>query len=140
MDVKAIIKGIRISPIKLRLVADLIRGKSTNEALSIVNNYNSKSSRILKKALDSVIANAVNNNKLDANKLYVKEIKIDMGQTLKRRVPGSRGSIDKNDHRTSHVTIIVAEKEVKETKKEALVEEKKAPSKTNKKTTKVKKG
>ena len=117
MDVKAIIKGVRISPIKLRLTADMIRGKSTNEALSIVNNYNSKPSRVLKKALDSVIANAVNNNKLDANKLYVKEIRIDMGQTLKRRVPGSRGSIDKNFHRASHVTIIVKKLQLRKSRR-----------------------
>lgn len=133
MDVKAIIKGVRISPIKLRLTADMIRGKSTNEALSIVNNYNSKPSRVLKKALDSVIANAVNNNKLDANKLYVKEIRIDMGQTLKRRVPGSRGSIDKNFHRASHVTIIVSEKEEKIKKVEAPVETKTTKKATTKK-------
>lgn len=110
MDVKAIIKGVRISPIKLRLTADMIRGKNVSDALNIVSNYNSKPSRILKKALDSVIANAVNNNKLDQSKLYVKEIRVDMGQTLKRKVPGSRGSIDKNYHRTSHVTIVVAER------------------------------
>src|SRR5574344_1108742 len=110
MDVKAIIKGVRISPIKLRLTAYMIRGKNVSDALNIVSNYNSKPSRIIKKALDSVIANAVNNNKLDQNKLYVKEIRVDMGQTLKRKVPGSRGSIDKNYHRTSHVTIVVAER------------------------------
>ena len=109
MEVKAIIKGVRISPIKLRLTADMIRGKSVSEAKNIVNNYNSKPARIIKKALDSVVANAIN-NKLDENKLYVKEIRIDMGQVLKRRVPGSRGSIDKNDHRTSHVVIVVDEK------------------------------
>ena len=108
MEVKAIIKGVRISPIKLRLTADMIRGKSVSEAKNIVNNY--KPARIIKKALDSVVANAVNNNKLDENKLYVKEVRIDMGQVLKRRVPGSRGSIDKNDHRTSHVVIVVDEK------------------------------
>ena len=107
MEVKAIIKGVRISPIKLRLTADMIRGKSVSEAKNIVNNYNSKPARIIKKALDSVVANA---NKLDENKLYVKEIRVDMGQVLKRRVPGSRGSIDKNDHRTSHVVIVVDEK------------------------------
>ena len=129
MDVKAIIKGVRISPIKLRLTADMIRGKTANEALNIVNNYNSKPSRILKKALDSAIANAVNNNKMDTNKLYVKEIRIDMGQTLKRNVPGSRGSIDKNYHRSSHVTIILNEKEDKSKKVEAKVEEPKAPKK-----------
>ena len=82
-------------------------GQSNSQSL---NNYNSKPARILEKALDSAIANAVNNNKLDQNKLYVKHISIDMGQTLKRMVPGSRGSTDKNYHRTSNVNIVVAEK------------------------------
>ena len=110
MDVKAIAKEIRISPIKLRLIADLVRGKSTNEALSILSNYNSKGSRVIKKVVDSAVANAVNNNKLDANTLYITEIRVDMASTLKRRVPGSRGKIDKFFHRRSHVTVVVSER------------------------------
>ncbi len=110
MDVKAIAKEVRISPIKLRLMADLVRGKSTTEAQNILRNYNSKSARVILKVVDSAVANAVNNNNLDESKLFVKEIRVDMGKTLKRRVPGSRGSIDKNDHRTSHINIVVAER------------------------------
>ena len=130
MDVKAIAKEVRISPIKLRLMADLVRGKSTTEAQNILRNYNSKSARVILKVVNSAVANAVNNNKLDESKLFVKEIRVDMGQTLKRRVPGSRGSIDKNFHRASHVTVIVAEKENIE--KKALVEEGKKSTKKTK--------
>ena len=65
MDVKAIAKDVRISPIKIRLMVDLIRGKNVNDALNILTNYNSKPARIVKKVLDSAIANAVNNNNLD---------------------------------------------------------------------------
>jgi len=110
MDVKAITRNVRISPIKLRLIVDLIRGKNANDALNILTNYNGKPARIVKKTLDSAIANAVNNNSLDANKLYIKTAVVDMASTLKRRVPGSRGSVDKNYHRRSHVTIVVAER------------------------------
>ncbi len=110
MDVKAIAKEVRISPIKLRLMADLVRGKSTNEAINILNNYNSKSARVIVKVVNSAVANAVNNNKLDADKLFIKEIRVDMASTLKRRVPGSRGSIDKFYHRRSHVTVVVSER------------------------------
>ena len=110
MDVKAITRNVRISPIKLRLMVDLIRGKKASDALNILTNYNSKPARIVKKTLDSAIANAVNNNSLDANKLYIKTAVVDMASTLKRRVPGSRGSVDKNYHRRSHVTIVVAER------------------------------
>jgi len=110
MDVKAIAKEVRISPIKLRLMADLVRGKSTTEAQNILRNYNSKSARVILKVVNSAVANAVNNNKLDESKLFVKEIRVDMGTTLKRRVPGSRGSIDKFYHRRSHVTVVVSER------------------------------
>ena len=110
MEVKAIAKGVRISPIKARLMVDLVRGKSATDAKNILANYNSKSARIVKKVVDSACANAVNNNKLDESKLYVKEIRVDMGQTLKRNVPGSRGSIDKNYHRASHVTVVLDER------------------------------
>ncbi len=110
MDVKAIAKGVRVSPIKARLVADLVRGKNVIDAKNILENYNSKPARIVKKVLDSACANALNNNKLDENKLYVKDIRVDQGQTLKRRVPGSRGSVDKFYHRTSHVTVVVTER------------------------------
>lgn len=110
MDVKAIAKEVRISPIKLRLMADLVRGKSTTEAQNILRNYNSKSARVILKVVDSAVANAVNNNNLDESKLFVKEIRVDMGTTLKRRVPGSRGSIDKFYHRRSHVTVVVSER------------------------------
>lgn len=110
MDVKAIAKDIRISPIKIRLMVDLIRGKNVNDALNILTNYNSKPARVVKKVLDSAIANAVNNNNLDKDKLYIKTAVVDQASTLKRRVPGSRGKVDKFYHRRSHVTIVVSER------------------------------
>jgi large subunit ribosomal protein L22 len=110
MDVKAIAKEVRISPIKLRLMADLIRGKNVNEALNILINYNAKSSRIAKKVVDSAAANAVNNNGLDKDKLYIKDIRVDVASTLKRMHPGSRGKYDKRYHRRSHMTVVVAER------------------------------
>ncbi len=110
MDVKAIAKDVRISPIKIRLMVDLIRGKNVNDALNILTNYNSKPARVVKKVLDSAIANAVNNNNLDKDKLYIKTAVVDQASTLKRRVPGSRGKVDKFYHRRSHVTVVVSER------------------------------
>ena len=110
MDVKAVLKNERISPIKLRLTVDMIRGKDVNSALNILTNYNSKPARIMKKVVESAVANAVNNNSLDQDKLYVKDALVDMGSTLKRNVPGSRGGVDKFYHRRSHLTIVVAER------------------------------
>ena len=72
MEGKAIARSVRISPIKARLVVDLIRGKNAKEAQIILVNYNNKASRLIKKVLDSAISNAVNNNKLDEKTLYVK--------------------------------------------------------------------
>lgn len=110
MDVKAIAKGIRISPIKIRLTIDLIRNKNVNEARNILNNLNNKPARLTKKVLDSAIANAINNNKLDESKLYVKEIRVDQGKTLKRTMPDSRGRVAQNYRRYSHIVVVVAER------------------------------
>ena len=110
MDVKAIAKDVRISPIKIRLITSLIQGKDANEAKDILTNYNNKPAKVVKKVLDSAIANAVNNHELDEKKLYVKKAVVDMGTTLKRNVPGSRGGVDKFYHRRSHVTVVVAER------------------------------
>lgn len=110
MEAKAIAKTVRISALKSRLVMRLINGKSVSEAFGILNNMNNKASRVIKKVLTSAVANAENNHNLDKSKLYVKEAYVNDGPVLKRSVPDSRGRIAKNDHRTSHVTVIVAER------------------------------
>ena len=108
MEAKAIAKMQRISPIKARLVIDLIRGKDAKEALTILVNYNNKAARLIKKVLDSAIANAVNNNKMDENTLYVKEARVDAGPVMKRMMFDSRGHVGRKDKRTSHIVIAVA--------------------------------
>lgn len=110
MEAKAIAKTLRVSPIKARLVIDLIRGKDVSTALDILNNMNKKPARLTKKVLDSAIANAVNNLKLDANTLYVKEARVDAGPVMKRHMFDSRSHIGRKDRRTSHIIIVVAEK------------------------------
>ena len=119
MEAKAIAKGLRVSPIKARLVVDMIRGKNANEALTILNNVKSgennkfiafyiKSAKLVKKVLESAIANAVNNNGADAATLYVKEARVDAGPVMKRHMFDSRSHIGHKDHRTSHIIIVVA--------------------------------
>ena len=110
MEAKAIAKSLRISPIKARLVVYLIRGKDVNDAVNILNNRNKKSSTLVLKVLNSATANAVNNFKLDANKLYVKEARVDAGPVMKRHMFDSRSHIGHKDRRTSHIVIVVAEK------------------------------
>ena len=110
MEAKAIAKTVRISALKSRLVMRLINGKSVSDAMNILNNMNNKAARVIKKVLTSAVANAENNHNLDKAKLYVKEAYVNDGPVLKRSVPDSRGRIAKNDHRTSHVTVVVAER------------------------------
>ena len=110
MEAKAIAKTVRISALKSRLVMRLINGKSVSEAMNILNNMDNKAARIIKKVLISAVANAENNHNLDKTKLFVKEAYVNDGPVLKRTVPDSRGRIAKNDHRTSHVTVVVAQR------------------------------
>jgi len=110
MEARAIAKTLRVSPIKARLVATLIRGKDANQALVILDNYNNKSARLTKKVLESAIANAVNNNGMDRETLYVKEARVDAGPVMKRHMFDSRSHIGHKDRRTSHIVIVVANK------------------------------
>ena len=110
MEAKAIAKQVRISPIKARLVIDLIRGKDVSEAKTILVNYNTKASKMILKVLNSATANAVNNNKMDEKKLFVSEARVDAGPVMKRIMFDSRGHIGRKDKRTSHIVISVKER------------------------------
>jgi len=110
MEAKAIAKGVRIPPRKARLVIDLVRGKNVVEADKILYNLNKEAARIIRKVLTSAVANAENNLSLDKSKLYVKEAYVNEGQTLKRMKFGSRGHVDPIKKRTSHITVVVSEK------------------------------
>ena len=108
---KAVTKYIRISPLKVRGVANEIRGKNVREALGILKFTPRKAASYLKKTLESAISNAENNSNLNKDALIVSEVYIDEGTTLKRFKPRSRGSADRILKRTSHITVIVTEKE-----------------------------
>ncbi len=110
MEAKAIAKSLRISPIKARLVVDLVRGKDVNEALNILNNTNKKTSKFVIKVVNSAIANATNNFNMDRNKLFIKEARVDAGPVMKRHMFDSRSHIGRKDRRTSHIVITVAER------------------------------
>lgn len=110
MQGKAIAKTLRSSAHKVRLVADLVRGKTISQAEAILKNNNRKGSRLISKVLNSSVANAVNNFNLDKEKLFVSEIYINDGPIMKRNRMGSRGHVDKHYKRTCHITVIVKEK------------------------------
>jgi len=106
-EVSAILKGVRISPQKARLVADLIRGKKVDNALNILNFNSTKSAEIIKRVVESAIANAENNNGADIDELKIKTIYIDKGAVLKRIRAQSKGRAGKILKPTSHITVIV---------------------------------
>ena len=110
MEAKAIAKGVRIPARKARLVIDLIRGKNVIEADQILNNMNKEAARLIRKVLTSAVANAENNLGLDKENLIVKEAQVNEGATMKRMRFGSRGHVDPIKKRTSHITIVVSEK------------------------------
>jgi large subunit ribosomal protein L22 len=99
----------RISPQKARLVADLIRGKSVDQALEILTFSNKKAADLVKKVLESAIANAEHNEGADIDELSVAKIFVDEGPVMKRIMPRAKGRADRILKRSSHITVVVAD-------------------------------
>ncbi len=110
MESKAVAKYIRIAPRKVRVVMDLVRGKNVAEAFAILKFTPKAGADVVEKVLRSAVANAENNFDMDVDKLYIKTAFVDQGPTMKRIHPRSRGQAFKILKRTSHVTIVVDEK------------------------------
>ena len=110
MDVKATAKTLRVPPRKARIVLDLVRGKNIKEAAAILKFTPTSASDATGKVLKSAIANAVNNHQLAEEKLYVKACYADEGVVLKRFMPRAKGSATQILKRTSHITVVVAER------------------------------
>jgi large subunit ribosomal protein L22 len=104
---RAILRGFRESPRKVRVVADMIRGRPVSEALSILRMQRRKAADMLHKVLGSAIANAHENDKADADQLVVTEVAIDCGPVQKRWLARSMGRANRIIKRTSHVTVVV---------------------------------
>ena len=111
MEAKACLKFARISPRKVKIVCDLIRGKDVKIAKAILQNTPKAASELLVKVLDSAVANAENNFGLDPEKLIVSETFATPGPILKRGQPRAQGRMYRINKRTSHITIVVAEKD-----------------------------
>lgn len=110
MEAKAVARFVRITPRKAGQVADLIRGKGVEEAQTVLRFSPKAAAKIVKKVLDSAVANAQHNLKLRGN-LYVSEALVDQGPSLKRIRPRAMGRAFRVLKRTSHITVVVAEKE-----------------------------
>ena len=110
MEVQSKLKFVRISPRKARKAVDLIRGKNVEEAANLLMLSPKKSARIVKKVLDSAIANANANYSMDVDNLFVKRAFVDEGATMKRFMPRAMGRATQILKRTSHITIVLDEK------------------------------
>jgi large subunit ribosomal protein L22 len=110
MEVKARLRFARITPRKARLVADLIRGKKSEEALNVLNFTKKTAAKILIKLLKSAIANATQKKTIDIDRLYVKQIMVDQGPTMKRYQSRALGRATTIRKRTSHIHIILDER------------------------------
>ena len=109
-EARAVAKTIRIAPRKTRLIIDLIRGKNVAEAYAILRNQPQIAARVIEKVLKSATSNAVNNLGLKEENLFVKTCYVDEGIVMKRAKMDSRGHVGRNDHKTSHITVILEEK------------------------------
>ena len=111
MEVKATAKTLRIPPRKARIGIDLIRGKDAAEADAILKFTPNVAAEAIGKVLKSAVANAVHNNEMNEEKLYVKACYANEGVTLKRFMPRAKGSASAIHKRTSHITVVVAERD-----------------------------
>ncbi len=110
MEAKAVLRYCRVAPRKARVVANVIRGRDVEEAISLLDFTPRRSARILRKVLRSAIANAEDVGDLDVDTLYVKTITVDQGPTLRRFRPRAQGRAFRVNKKTSHISLVVAER------------------------------
>ncbi len=108
MEIYAKLKYVRSSSTKVRLVANLIKGKNVSVALNILSFVKKKAAFLIKKVLNSAIYNAINNNNLNINDLIISKIYVDNGSLIKRIFPRAKGRVNYIFKRTSHITIFVS--------------------------------
>ena len=111
MSTSAKLTNARLSPQKMRLVADQVRGLPVEKALDVLTFSSKKAATVIKKVLESAIANAEHNDGADIDELKISEILVDAGPTMKRLRPRARGRADRIIKRTSHVKVTVSETE-----------------------------
>lgn len=110
MEVKAKLKYVRVGPQKARLVVDLVRGKDVGEALTILKHANKKTAVLVKKLIESAIANAEQKKTIDIDNLFVKTIYVDAGPVLKRWKPRAQGRASAFNKKMSHINVVLDER------------------------------
>ena len=109
-EARAVAKNVHIAPRKVRIVIDLIRGKSVEEALQMLQFIPKRSAKAVEKVVRSAAANATNNYDMNEDRLYIAEVYADQGMVMKRFRPRSRGQAFPILRRTSHITVVVRER------------------------------
>jgi large subunit ribosomal protein L22 len=109
MEARAVARYMRISPQKARLIMDEVRGKKVEEAVRLLSFSPKKGARVLKKLINSAVANAEANKEIDVDTLYIKRIYADQGPIMKRFRPRAMGRASRIRKRTSHLTVILDE-------------------------------
>ncbi len=109
MEARAITRFVRISPVKVRLVADQIRGKRVEDALNVLKFISKRSGPLITKTVRAALANAENTQRVDVDRLYVKQIKVDEGGMWKRSLPRAKGRATPVRRRLSHITVVLDE-------------------------------
>ena len=111
MEARAIVRNVRMTPRKIKLICDLIRGKDAGEAMAIIMNTPKAACEPMEKLLKSAVANAENNHGMNTDKLYVKEVHVGPGPLMKRVMPRCKGRAFRILKRPSHVTLVLGETE-----------------------------
>jgi large subunit ribosomal protein L22 len=109
VQTQAVLKFVRLSPLKARLLADMVRGQKVDIAINTLKFSQQRAAGIIRKVLESAVANAENNNGADIDELKVAEIFVDEGPTMKRIRPRAKGRADRILKRTSHITVRVSD-------------------------------
>ena len=107
MEAKAVVRHVRMSPRKMRVVANLVRGKRVGEAMALLKHMPKKGAFVIRKLLISAVANAEQQGDIDVDTLLVRDCNVDNGPILKRWLPRSMGRANRLNRRTSHVTVVV---------------------------------
>ena len=110
MSSRVTAKFLRVPPRKVRLVADLVRGKDANAATAILKNTTAKSAKMIDKVIKSAVANLTSAGKVNVDRLYVRELSVDAGPIIKRFTARAQGRGTRVNKRTSHVTVVVDER------------------------------
>jgi large subunit ribosomal protein L22 len=111
MDSKATVRYVRITPRKVRLVSDMVRGKSVNDALTILKfSSRKRTAKTLSTLLESAVANAEQKGRIDVDNLHIKSLLVDQGPTLKRFASRAKGQGMRILKKTSHITVVLEER------------------------------